>query len=257
MSADGQNHDFATSIVTGWIKADFGAGSNVTINHVTITGNESAGGGLTADPSQFDIQYSDTADDAPGAWTTAWTVSGQTNWTTFQRQVFTRPGYTDPAYTGSPHGSHRYWRILMLDEAVPYYGWGLAEVQFRGTPGGPNLATGGTALESRDYGSGYVAANAFDGDASTVWAAAFDTGGPSANDYIGYDFGAGNAVSVAEVMLQARGDGGGGNNQAPALWMLQYSDDAVTWTTANQFSDYNHWGVGESRTYTDPLYVAP
>ena len=76
--------------------------------------------------------------------------------------------------------AHLYWRVRCY-ESVAGGGTlpGLSELEFRGSVGGADLATGGTAIAV----GGGTAANAFDNSTSTDWQPT--TGyGPS----IGYQF---------------------------------------------------------------------
>ena len=65
--------------------------------------------------------------------------------------------------------------------------------------GGSNICTGGTPLSGSHFGSD-VAANAFDGNINTFW------GSTAYPDWLGYDFGLGNAVTVVEIKWTTRND---------------------------------------------------
>lgn len=114
--------------------------------------------------------------------------------------------------------AHRYWRVRSLstngDSIVA-----VAEIEFRTTVGGTTATTGGTAISSAIYGGGYEAANAFDANNSTDWAANNATG------WIGYRFAA--AVNIVEVGCRARADYPA---SAPAVAQVEWSDDGTTWT---------------------------
>ena len=138
--------------------------------------------------------------------------------------------------------AHRYWRINVKSNSyAPGYPT-LAEVAFAAAAGGVNLIAGGTALSSFDY-QGLVAANACDGNPATYWAA------QTLPSWWGYDFGAGQAIDVAEVKITCRN---GSNpdewNQAPATWDFDWSDDGAAWTTQQSYTSAA-WTAGATQTF--------
>lgn len=134
--------------------------------------------------------------------------------------------------------AHLYWRINILtnngDGNV-----GLAGLEFRDTVGGSNVATGGTALCSNDWGGMFPAANAFDGNASTIWVT--DAGPPQ---WIGYHFA--SAVDIAQIAVQARPTYMG---NSPKDFDLQFSDDGAVWIQQSAFTGQTSWGSNETRTF--------
>jgi hypothetical protein len=145
--------------------------------------------------------------------------------------------------------AHRYWRIYIT--ATRYTdSWfaTLAEVELRGTVGGSDLATGGTAAASSEDtgGGGRYASNAFDNSASTLWVSLSGVAGPA---WISYDLG--TAQNVAQVLLQA-GDTSTRAERAPRTFDIQYSDNGSSWTTASSVVDEAAWSAGESRTFNLP-----
>lgn len=126
----------------------------------------------------------------------------------------------------NPHGSHRYWRFL------PTAGNGrndyitIAEMTFRSTPNGVQIATGGTPIQSGNYDAAGIPANAFDGNAATYWESQKGTAG--ADIWIGYDFG--TPVSVAEIGITAHASYS--TNERPTQGFVQYSDDGTSWSYA-------------------------
>lgn len=113
---------------------------------------------------------------------------------------------------------HRYWRLANMDVAstTPTSPVQIAEIQFRETAGGANLATGGTAFASEG-----TPANAFDNNPTTVWA-----GTKNLSPTIGYDFG--TPVFIREFTI--RPGTSVTNNRTPYQFDLQWSDDGTTWT---------------------------
>lgn len=120
--------------------------------------------------------------------------------------------------------AHRYWGLHVIARAGSGNGVTVGEIEMRGTAGGADLCTAGTALGVGSFG--HVPANAFDDSLTTIWHNAA-TGG--ARVLIGYDFGA--AVSVVEILLSmpAAGAAYPASTYAPeAVWPI-WSDDGATW----------------------------
>lgn len=214
-----------------WLKYDLGSGNDEEVLGVSISARNGSGAGSA--PGAFDVEYSD--DDS--IWTLAWAESGQT-WAAYEHKHFLAPAAA--GYTGSPHGSHRYWRIyyVLNDGAGP----AASEIEMRATPSGADQCTGGTAADDSHFGA-FVPANAFDDDNSTFFA--------STGFWISYDFG--SAKTVAEITWRNRQDSAA--NQAPAAFFVQYSDDNAVWTTAWGVIGSTGWSLGETRTFTDPNYI--
>ena len=135
--------------------------------------------------------------------------------------------------------AHRYWR-LFCKRSQGGNNVGVGELQMRTSIGGTNVATGGTPSASSEYSGTYTAAKAFDGLVNSTgdgnaWAT---YGGYSAGqplgltaDWLKYDFGAGNAKDIQEIVLFSPGTGGLGAQDMVAAFDFQWSDDNVTWTT--------------------------
>ena len=133
---------------------------------------------------------------------------------------------------------HRYWRLAMpvsSEDVGANYAYAVAELQFRETPGGPNLAVGGVPFANlSDVGT--EAAKAFDGNPATFWAHLYGNGAIRSGReyYLGYDFGL-NPVAVTEVYLQARNEVAAAT-QAPRQGRIEYSDDGVNYVTAWEYT---------------------
>lgn len=226
-----------------WVRYDFGAGNEKEVFGVSLFAVANSGGSEHLDsPGAFDIQYSSDG----SSWTTYWSVTGAT-FSPYEGKHFTSPDVT--AYTGSPHGAHRYWRML-----IPTNDGGTisaaSEIEMRATPGGADQCTGGTAFgEDGGFGGAGAVANAFDNNNSTNYFGATSTD----NSNIGYDFGSGNDKVVAEITWRNRGDSAA--NQAPTNIFVQYSDDNTNWTTAWAVIGQTGWTLGQTRTWTDPNYI--
>lgn len=123
-------------------------------------------------------------------------------------------------------GPRRYWR---MEWGAPFnnsFYMRLGELELRESSGGASLplTSGGTASANSEY---YPASRAFDG--SLV---------PNSNDYVGstqagwiqWDFGAGNAKEITEVLVQNTSTSNGGElDQHVRNFLISCSDDGATW----------------------------
>lgn len=115
--------------------------------------------------------------------------------------------------------AHRYWRVFNYRTRGDNGNFtGMSEMEWHATPGGPNIATGGTPLSSGAFQAG-SAATAYDGLESTIFQWNSGTG-----RWIGYDFGA--PVDIAEVAILPNKDA---VTRSFGDFVVQYSDDNVTW----------------------------
>ena len=228
----------ATTSLPQWIGYDFGVGNARTIRAIGIHGSNS---GYTArSPKNFDVQYS-----ADGVnWTTAWSVTNATGWGANEYRFF--PDAAPPtSYTGSPWGTHLFWRLDMLSSVYGSY-YSLAELEFRAAPGGSDQANGGIATASSVY-SGVSADYGFDNNATTL----YHTNG-SGHQWLAYQFP--QAVTVGEIAILARADNA--QSQTPKQFSLRWSDSSAgPWRTVFYRPNEINWGLGEQRTYTDPYFI--
>jgi hypothetical protein len=218
------------SAMPQWIEYDFGGSSSPAV--IEIKWGSLSGYPVRA-PETFDVQWSDN----DASWTTSWSVYGY-NWSDAQNQVFTKPANA---------GSHRYWSVY-----VSYTSSGgaaaCAELEFHSTPGGGNIITGGTPIAST-VNDGYVVANCFDGNPSTFWNS---SGQPP--QWVGYDFGSGNSVSVEEIKWTSRADYSLYN---PLSFAMQFSDDGTNWSATWSQTGITGWTNGSSQTFTDSTLPPP
>lgn len=141
--------------------------------------------------------------------------------------------------------AHRYWRITCL-KADGGSVFAIAEVGFNIIAGGSTVTTGGTASASDStFGA---AANAFDGNVSNFWAAGSQTSGV----WLQYDFGSGNSKAIVEAQLWARNDGSD-QNQMPAEFQIQWSDNGTTFTTVDHCFKAG-WTSGQAIRFTFPTF---
>ena len=138
---------------------------------------------------------------------------------------------------------HAWWRINVERSGTSTTLY-LAEIEFRGTAGGADQATGGTAMGSANTGS---TANAFD-DSLTSNANASSPAYPA---WFGYQFP--SPVSVAEVALTSD-DYIYSGQRSIHVFTIDWSDDGVTWTAALAPPPQPSWGQTETRLFrNDPM----
>lgn len=226
-----------------WWKVDFGAGNEKAVYGVRLFGRNQ--GLLSSCIKSFELQYSDDNT----AWTTVMSVSGITWSSSRQMKVYYRPAYSPPSYSGSPHGSHLYWRLAIDGVQNSAVAAAVGEVEFRATPGGADLCSGGTATADAIFSGSYPASNAFDNNDATLWSST--NKGSFNTAWLKYQFAA--PVSVAEVAVKARSDGF--SHTSPREIKVQWSDDNVVWTTAWSIENQTSWSVSQLRVFTDPKYI--
>lgn len=151
--------------------------------------------------------------------------------------------------------SATYWRVNCMRCASDIMA--IAELEFRSSVGGANLATGGTAISGN--GNDGIPGNAYDGNGATAWSqnpllgvnADADNGG--AGPWLGYAFT--SAVTIEEISITAMT--GGAQNRAPRVIALDYSTDSgSTWVRYKRFAEQAAWGAGETRVFSDATLQA-
>ena len=119
-------------------------------------------------------------------------------------------------------GAHRFWRIVNLSTSY----FTIGEIVLRDVPGGPQLASGGAPIASATASwANAEPFRALDGSSVTHWHSPNSGAG---NNWWGYDFGAGNAKEVVEMVFTQRTENA---DWSPSSWRTEYSDDGVTWRT--------------------------
>lgn len=231
---------WASGTFTGseWLRYDFGAGVSRSIVAIGVHGRLTSA--ANQNPTAFSVQYSSDGT----TWTTAWSESGLT-WGGYEFKRFVNPAYSVPTYSGAPWASKTRWQLVIRNATggAP----ALAELQHRLTPAGADQFSGGTASASSEFSATYSADKGVDNNSSTFWAS---SGG--LYQWWQYDFASGK--SFVELVLQARPSGP--TNQGPQAFAYRYWDTTLgTWTTALAKHSLSAWALGETRTYTDPLYI--
>lgn len=137
---------------------------------------------------------------------------------------------------------HRYWRISITGNGGNTT-LALSELVLRTETDGPDRATGGSP-----FGTLNPTASAFDQIETTEASDTTTTG------TIGYDFGVSSVKGIMEVQVWGPTD----PTMAPSGFVVQYSDDGASWSTAWSVSDQTDWTAREKRTFTNPSpdYVA-
>lgn len=218
-----------------WLSYDFGVVKEI----VAIGHHGRAGSRLFHNPTAYTVEYSNDNN----SWSVAWSIN--TTWPdAFDFKRFVNPSYAVPSYTGSPHGSHSFWRVFVtfgVGDSV-----GIAEMEYRATPSGADQATGGSAAASSIFSGSFPASAAFDDDSGTYWVTSVDWA------WLRYDFA--SPVSVAEVSIQARPSGS--PVSGPVYFAIQWADSSSgPWTTAWHEMGETGWALGETRVFTDPNYI--
>jgi hypothetical protein len=137
---------------------------------------------------------------------------------------------------------HQYWRVYITQNAGQSSYSDIAEIKMLAVANGINQCTGGTAIASGSFSSGYLPSNAFDGNAATSWAS---PNGNPINCWIGYEFT--SNVAVESVVLTARSDDN--DNSWVTQFYLQSSDDSNAWTNVYFFNN-GSMSQGTSQTFT-------
>lgn len=164
--------------------------------------------------------------------------------------------YAKRAAAPAPAATHKYWRLrFSATNASPAWYVTIAEVQLRASIGVdvPNMAALGAASSSSNYdGTGtYSADKAIDNNLGTCWISA-------QNQFLNgwWKFTFTTAQAVNELVLKALNTTGGAA-QMPSTFLLEWSDDDITWTEVLS-SDYQiAWGAAEARTFKVPTKAKP
>lgn len=130
--------------------------------------------------------------------------------------------------------TYQYWRLSFNG---PTNGAGtnvvsIAEWKFFDGSDTQVATSGGTASASTTL-SGTSAANAFDGNTSTLWAS---TAQPSSGSpqWLQYQFS--SAITASFISLTITGDVNFWFKQAPTAFLIQGSPDGTTWTTIETYT---------------------
>lgn len=123
--------------------------------------------------------------------------------------------------------AHRYYRLFMHTNNGGAY-LALSGFELSTTNGGVNVATSAYGSGSgSSIGQGiYPPSNAFDENPGTYW-----VGDTVADEWLAWDFGAGNAQNILEFRIVQSVYGGIGTSSTVGTASFQHSDDGISWTT--------------------------
>lgn len=173
-----------------WVKYDFGAGNAKDIIEIRIAPNW---GAIARTPYTMRVQSSN--DNI--SWADEWIIYKETGWVIGAYTTFSKPAPIS--------GAALCWAVYGVQASPPNTSphFEAVTVAMRANQAGPDLATGGTAIGWRhDDG---VAANAFDGNATTWWGGLGYNSTVSAH-FIGYVFAA--PVTLGWIDLTCRAQTG-------------------------------------------------
>jgi hypothetical protein len=196
---------------TSYIGQDFGIGNAYAISQIILLAFNNTADNATSAL----VQYADGAGASPSGWTTAATVS--LNASASALNTISVP---------SSAGAHRAWRLLL--NSAPTGAWAIYELDFQiAIPVGSTVSTPAQAISYGSFNSSYLPANAFDGNVTNFWESNLSAN-QTGVDYIGQDFGSGNAYAISQIIMTAYSASGTANNLSSVI--VQYSDNNTTWT---------------------------
>lgn len=119
----------------------------------------------------------------------------------------------------------------------------ITEIEYRSTVGGADETGSGTASASATS-FGLVPSRAFDNNLTNQWLS-----GNGLPQWIKYDFGEGNAIAVAQYAITAAPDTGFAWRSL-VDFVLEGSNDDVSWTVIDQRTGESDWTQAEQRVFT-------
>ena len=238
----------STGNVPQWVKYDFGSGNDKDIVELSLCpGLGTSSGTKQQWPVDFQLQYSD--DDS--AWTTLFSVAGETTWNPQVAQVFNADSIPNDSGV-----SGWFWRVraTAVDGGSVF---GLAEVMMYEAAGvnvctpnasGIGVIFSSTCLESTDT-------EAFDGiladtTLGSYWTTMASTG------WIGYKFA--SAKTIVTIGISARIEN---HNQSPKNFVVEYWNGS-SYVTAMTLTNITGWTSGQERWFnasgetTEPVATA-
>lgn len=153
-----------------------------------------------------------------------------------------RSATVSKTFAGNVLAPHKYWRVYVTAAAGGY--GSMVELEFLDGLGVRCDLTGGAPIQSSEL-SGHEAYRAFDGVVSgdSTWAA----NNPSPPMWLGYQHA--TAVVVDSVRITARS---AYREQSPNDFIVQSSDDGVSWTDEWSVTGSTGWAANEQRTFNRP-----
>lgn len=210
----------ATGIDGSFIGYDFGSGNDQDIVEVRIAATNFDSGKPT--PRVFTVESSD--DDV--TYVVEWT-GFYLGWVSATLTTFSVP---------TPGDTNGYWGVYCEQNNIPNGQAIIAEIEFRDSIGGSNLAVGGSASAFTDNST---AGNAFNGNPSDYW---FAGGGGVAN-FIWYQLTAPAAIVEATITAALPFYA-----WAPKDGKFVYSQDGKSWLAISSFTG-EIYTTGETKTF--------
>ncbi len=229
--------------VTCWVQYDMGVGNDIEVFELWFLPRYSS-----QMPKDFTLEYSDDG----SAFTVLQSWTGEESWQSGVGKAFALPGMPvaiqwslnfDMPEPADPNAIARYWRIHVTETVSTNHSY--YEIEMRATSGGTDLCSGGTASASHNNSTAYKAFNDNGGD---YWI----SGVSGVDQWIQYDFGAGNEVNVKEIALKPREW-----YYAPKNFSLQYSLNGTDYLTVAEWSNVTEgWSPWEWAAFKVPGPVA-
>jgi hypothetical protein len=228
---------------TCWVQYQMGAGNDIEVFELWFLPRYSS-----QMPKDFTLEYSDDG----SSFTTLQSWIGEESWTGGVGKAFALPGmpvanqwslnYNMPE-PADPAAIARYWRIYVTATVSTNHSY--YEIEMRATSGGIDLCTGGSASASHNSSTAYKAFNDNGGD---YWI----SGVSGVDQWIQYDFGAGNEVNIKEIALKPREW-----YYAPKNFSLQYSFDGVEYFEVAEWLNVTEgWSPWEWAAFKVPGPIA-
>jgi F5/8 type C domain len=140
--------------------------------------------------------------------------------------------------------AHTYWRLNVSANCGDSTYLQIAEIELRASVGGADECSGGTATASTSYSGSFTADKAYDNSSATSWA----TSTNNTTGWIAYQFA--SPVDILEYTIQVLS---GDLTRAPKDFALEWSDDGVTWISADWRLNVTPWTSSETKTFTVPV----
>jgi len=123
----------------------------------------------------------------------------------------------------------------------------IREIEFRATPGGPDITDGGTFIASSEYSGTYAASKAFDNNTGTYWSSA-GAPAPFPDEWIGCLLA--SPQEAVEVMITSEGSFSRDKRAPEDFEVQKTTDGGDTWETVKVFTGEPAWAGVETRVYS-------
>lgn len=137
-----------------------------------------------------------------------------------------------------PTDEYEYWRVAFESNFGDVYHIAVGELEMRGEPGGPSLATGGSAFGAGSHGASYPFSAAFDGDPATYWLSPIFV---TTNQWLAYRFP--EPVNIVEIAMSRPAAISAA--YMPRKVRLEYSVDGVNWQVRFRGEYPDNWPASQ------------